>query len=124
MKRKVIPILPQGPQDLRLEACSDAAPFALMVMGDSMAPEFVEGDIIVIEPEGLAQDGSFVLAQVQGEYIFRQLRERDDRWWLAALNPAYPPQELPDLSAVKGVIIQKQKPGSRRSRKSYLPKRH
>ena len=44
-----------------------------MVLGDSMAPEFVEGDVIIIEPEGLAVDGSYVLAQADGEWIFRQL---------------------------------------------------
>lgn len=123
--RRTIPILPQDKGDISLDACSGAEPFALMVLGDSMAPEFVEGEIIIIEPEGLAQDGSFVLAQVGGEYIFRQLRERDGSWRLEALNPRYPALDVPDLAAVKGVVIQKQKPGARRSRKSYLPgKKH
>ncbi|HSD60747.1 MAG TPA: S24 family peptidase [Burkholderiales bacterium] len=122
--RRTIPILPQGADDVTLDACSGAEPFALMVLGDSMAPEFAEGEIIIIEPEGLAQDGSFVLAQVSGEYIFRQLRERDGRWRLEALDPRYPALDIPDLGAVKGVVIQKQKPGARRSRKSYLPPRH
>jgi len=122
--RRTIPILPRGADDVSLDACSGAEPFALMVLGDSMAPEFAEGEIIIIEPEGLAQDGSFVLAQVSGEYIFRQLRERDGRWRLEALNPRYAALDIPDLAAVKGVVIQKQKPGARRSRKSYLPPRH
>jgi SOS-response transcriptional repressor LexA len=123
-ERKVIPILPQADGDIVLDACAGAEPFALMVLGDSMAPEFAEGDIIIIEPEGLAQDGSFVLAQVNGEYLFRQLVGRDGEWRLVAVNPSYPAVEIADLTAVKGVIIQKQKPGSRRSRKSYLRKRH
>jgi SOS-response transcriptional repressor LexA len=110
--------------DIVLDACAGAEPFALMVLGDSMAPEFVEGDIIIIEPEGLAQDGSFVLARVDGEYLFRQLVGRDGDWRLAAVNPRYPAVEISDLTSVKGVVIQKQKPGSRRSRKSYLRKRH
>lgn len=122
--RRTIPILPQDKGDISLDACSGAEPFALMVLGDSMAPEFTEGEIIIIEPEGLAQDGSFVLAQVRGEYIFRQLRERDGRWRLEALNPRYPALDIPDLAAVKGVVIQKQNPGTRRSRKSYLPPEH
>lgn len=123
--RRTIPILPRGSDgDITLDACSGAEPFALMVLGDSMAPEFAEGEIIIIEPEGLAQDGSFVLAQVNGEYIFRQLRERDGRWRLEALNPRYPALDIPALDAVKGVVIQKQKPGSRRSRKSYISSRH
>ena len=46
--------------------CSGAESFALMVLGDSMAPEFVDGEVIVVEPEGLASDGSFVVAKVEG----------------------------------------------------------
>jgi SOS-response transcriptional repressor LexA len=122
--RRTIPILPQEGGDITLDSCSGAEPFALMVLGDSMLPEFAEGEIIIIEPEGLAQDGSFVLAQVNGEYIFRQLREHEGKWRLEALNPRYPALDIADLSAVKGVIIQKQKPGSRRWRKSYLPAKH
>jgi SOS-response transcriptional repressor LexA len=122
--RRTIPILPQGGEDITLDSCSGAEPFALMVLGDSMLPEFAEGEIIIIEPEGLAQDGSFVLAQVNSEYIFRQLRDHGGNWRLEALNPRYPALDIPDLSPVKGVIIQKQKPGSRRSRKSYVPERH
>ena len=47
--------------------CSGGESFALRVLGHSMAPEFVEGEIIVIEPDGALRDGCFVLAQVAGE---------------------------------------------------------
>jgi SOS-response transcriptional repressor LexA len=100
--------------------CSGAESFALMVLGDSMAPEFVEGEIIVVEPEGLAADGSYVVAQVSGEWTFRQLAEKDGRWQLRPLNPAYATAELADLSAVRGVVIQKSKPGRRRALKRYV----
>jgi len=39
---------------------------------------------------------------------------------LQALNPAYPAADIPDLGAVKGVIIQKSKPGHRRATKRYV----
>ncbi|HEX6828106.1 MAG TPA: S24 family peptidase [Burkholderiales bacterium] len=123
-RRRTIPIQPRGGTDISLDACSGAEPFALMVLGDSMLPEFTEGEIIIIEPEGVAQDGSFVLAQVNGEYIFRQLREHDGGWRLEALNPHYPVLDIPNLCPVRGVIIQKQKAGSRRSRKSYVSAKH
>ena len=55
-----------------------------------MAPEFNDGEIIIIEPDGALKDGSFVLAQLAGEWIFRQLRRRGDGWALHALNPARP----------------------------------
>jgi SOS-response transcriptional repressor LexA len=117
--RRQIPILPQA-ADSALEACAAAEPFALMVLGDSMEPEFREGEVILIEPEGLATDGSFVLAQLGGEWIFRQLVKQGTAWQLRALNPAYPAADIPDLAAVKGVIIQKSQPGRRKASKRYV----
>lgn len=118
-KKIDIPIV--SVDDTALESCSAAEPFALMVLGDSMLPEFAEGEVIVIEPEGLARDGSYVLAWHGEEYIFRQLVKRDAGWALHALNPKYPDAPIADLSAVKGVIIQKQQPGGRRAtRKRYV----
>jgi len=118
-QHRIIPIMPLGENE-DLDACSSAEPFALMVLGDSMEPEFVEGEVILIEPEGLATDGSYVLAQLAGEWIFRQLIRQGAGWRLQALNPAYPAADIPDLGAVKGVIIQKSKPGRRRATKRYV----
>jgi SOS-response transcriptional repressor LexA len=121
MQRKMIPLMPAAPeQDAALEACESAEPFALMVLGDSMLPEFAEGEIIVVEPEGLARDGSYVVADHDGEPILRQLVQREGGWWLHPLNPRYPDAGLAGLEAVRGVVIQKSRPGSRRSRKSYI----
>ncbi len=100
--------------------CSGAEPFALMVLGDSMAPEFVEGEVIVVEPEGLAADGAFVVAQVDGDWTLRQLVRAASGWRLRALNPAYAATPLADLAAVRGVVIQKSRPGRRRSIKRYV----
>ncbi len=117
-----IPVVPAGEMqaDAALDACSSAEPFVLMVLGDSMEPEFVEGDIIVIEPEGLAVDGSYVIAWLENEWIFRQLSGSAGAWKLRALNPRYPTASIPDLSVVKGVIIQKSKPGRRKAAKRYV----
>jgi SOS-response transcriptional repressor LexA len=91
-----------------------------MVLGDSMAPEFMEGDIVVIEPEGHVTDGSYVLAFADGEWIFRRLQHREAGWRLAALNPGYASIDLPDLQAVRGVIIQKTRPGRRGETRRYV----
>jgi DNA polymerase V len=99
-------------------ACSGGESFALMVLGDSMEPEFADGEIIVIEPDGATIEGSYVLAvHDDGEWIFRQLRRRGDGWVLAALNPRYPSIVLADLGAVKGVVIQKAAAGRRRTKR-------
>jgi DNA polymerase V len=124
-EKKIIPILPVADLKAQAEAeeasnCASAEPFALMVLGDSMEPEFVERDIIIIEPEGLATDGSYVLAWLNEEYIFRQLVKHGEKWLLRPLNPTYPAAEIPDLTTVKGVIIQKSKPGRRKAAKRYI----
>lgn len=105
---------------LEESACSGSEAFALRVLGTSMEPEFNEGEIIIIEPGGLLRDGAYVLAQHQGEWIFRQLRKEGAGWTLRALNPAFPDLPLPDLAAVRGVIIQKALPGRRKASKRYV----
>jgi DNA polymerase V len=116
--RKIIPLVPA--ETAEASACENAEPFALMVLGDSMLPEFSEGEVIVVEPEGLARDGSYVIAFHDGEHTLRQLVRRSGRWLLHPLNPLYADAGIDNLTAVKGVVIQKQRPGSRRSRKSYV----
>jgi len=103
-----------------LPDCAGGESFALMVLGHSMVPEFNEGEIIIIEPEGLARDGSYVLAWHDGEWTFRQLLRAGAGWALHPLNPAFPDAPLPDLSAVRGVIIQKALPGRRRASKHHI----
>jgi SOS-response transcriptional repressor LexA len=100
--------------------CGGGESFALMVMGHSMAPEFLEGEIIIIEPEGLAKDGAYVLAWHNEEWTFRQLLRADVGWILHPLSPAFADVPLADLAAVRGVIIQKALPGRRRASKFYV----
>lgn len=117
-----IPVVAATPQGDAMDesSCSGSEIVALMVLGDSMAPEFVEGEILVIETGAPATDGLFVIGQADGEFIFRQLK-RDDQgaWWLHALNPAYPDIAISGPDTIKGVITHKKKPGSRKSVKYY-----
>jgi len=113
-----IPVVTQ--QAATASSCSGAEPFVLMVLGDSMLPEFEEGDVVVIEPEGLAGDGAYVLAFHNDEWIFRQLVRNNECWLLRPLNPHYAELPIADLTPVRGVIIQKSKPGRRRAMKRYV----
>ena len=90
------PVIPLHTADAH--DCASGESFALMVLGDSMSPEFNEGDIVIVEPEGLAVDGSYVLAWHGDEWIFRQLRRAGTGWILSPLNPAYAPVHLADLN--------------------------
>ena len=118
--RKIIPILPAEEASGSDSSCGTAEAYALMVLGDSMLPEFEDGDVVVVEPEGLARDGSFVIAFHNEEYIFRQLRIQDGHYSLVALNEHYPAMDVPGIEVVKGVVIQKTKPGNRKSSKFYV----
>ena len=101
--------------------CSGNELVALMVLGDSMMPEFIEGEILVIEMGAPAKDGSFVISEVNEEFIFRQLaREEHGGWRLHALNPAYPDVAISGLETIKGVVTHKKKPGSRKTVKYYV----
>ena len=115
-ERKIIPI-----QDINeVSSCASAEPYALMVLGDSMLPEFEEGEIIVVEPSGLVKSGSYVVAFVNDEYIFRQVVQQEDGWMLKPFNPMYPNLPIDDLEACKGVVIMKKRPGKRSDQKRYI----
>jgi DNA polymerase V len=106
-----------------MDECSGAEVFALRVLGQDMAPEFNDGEIIIVEPAGALKDGAYVLAELDDGYTLRQLCRDGGGWLLRTLNPApgaAADRPLPDLAAVRGVIIQKAVPGRRRLSKSYL----
>mgnify|MGYP001554335994 FL=1 len=93
-------------------------PFALRVIGDTMAPEFVDGCIIIIDPSGVVKDGSYVLARHNDEYVFRQLVFGEGVYFLKTLKEGHETIEIPDLAPVEGVIIQ-QGARRRKDRKHY-----
>ncbi len=99
--------------------CSEAEPFALQVLGDSMAPEFEHGCIIIVDPGGVVESGCYVVAEHGGEYIFRQLRIEEGRWELHALQEGHEVLEIPGPQAIKGVVVQKAG-RRRRDRKHYV----
>ena len=101
------------------EGSCGAEPFALRVTDDSMGPEFKDGCIIIIDPEGVISDGCFVLARHEDGYIFRQLVYNGDKYLLKALQEGHETIEMPDLTPVAGVIVQQA--GRRRAdRKHYV----
>ena len=87
--------------------CANSEPFALRVMGDSMEPEFKDGCIIIIDSAAAVESGSYVLAMVKEEYIFRQFIVEDGRYFLRALKLGYEEILLENRDAVRGVIVQR-----------------
>ena len=108
-------------QNFEIDAggCGTDELFALQVLGDSMEPEFENGCIIVVDPAGVIQNGCFVMAEVNGEHIFRQLLVQEERLYLKPMKSSYETIEIPDLKPIAGVIVQKA--GTRRKdRKHYV----
>ncbi len=106
-------------ENMEESGCEKREPYVLMVLGDSMEPEFMNEEIIVIEPDLPPKNGSYVIAHHNDEYTLRQLLIKDQQWIIHALNPNYPDQVLSGPEAVHGVITQKKSPGGRKNRKNY-----
>ncbi len=93
--------------------CGNSEPFALRVTDHSMEPEFDNGAIIIIDPAGVIEDGCYVLATVNNEYIFRQLKISDNKYSLQALQEGHPVLPISGITDIDGVIVQRA--GTRRS---------
>ncbi|MFY9345959.1 MAG: transcriptional repressor LexA [Planctomycetota bacterium] len=64
--------------------------FALRVRGDSMAPEIIADDVIVVRRQPAADNGDVVVALVDGEATVKRLRFVRGRAELHATNPHFP----------------------------------
>ena len=95
-------------------------PFALRVVGDSMTPEFNDGNIIIVDPGLPAYQGAFVVVDFGGEILFGQYRFEEQRHWLYYLNRKHEPVELLGKYEFKGVIVQRST-GRRKELKHYDP---
>lgn len=90
-----------------IKSCAEAEPYALRVIGDSMAPEFLDGHILIVDPAMPPQHGAYVIIDYQGETTFRQFIVENGRKFLKALNEAYPAVELVENYSVRGVVVQR-----------------
>lgn len=80
--------------------------YALRIQGDSMEPRFPSGGIVIVDPERKPDNGSFVIAKVDGRATFKQLTGDGLRWYLKALNPAYPMIDCTEDMHICGVVVQ------------------
>ncbi len=108
--RKIIPIIrAQGAagQDADIHSCAEAEPYALRVIGDSMAPEFLDGHILIVDPAMPPESGAYVIIDYEGETTFRQLIVEGSRKFLKPVNETYPSVELIGSYRVRGVVVQR-----------------
>ena len=87
--------------------------FALRIKGDSMEPEFIEGEILVIDPHIETKPGDYVIAKNDdnNEATFKQLKRYGRTTVLHPLNPKYPDIELKKRNGYRiiGKVVKKEK---------------
>ena len=106
---------PTGPMD----GCANNEPYALQVTDSSMEPEFPKGCVIISEPNGVLENGCYVIGSDGDELVFRQLLIDDRGWRLHALQGDHADIPIDGPEAIRGRVIQRAGK-SRKDRKAYL----
>lgn len=96
--------------------------FAVRVDGDSMTSpypsqqSFPQGTLLIVDPERAANAGDYVIAKdiSTQKATFKRLVQDGGRWFLKAINPAYPLIEIDDPAIrVIARVIEYQPPGGK-----------
>ena len=103
--------------DPYLSGCSALEPYALRVTGDSMAPEFPDGCVVIVDPGHAAVHGSYVIVEFAGDVFFRRLSVEGEKKYLEPVNPKYGRFELVAPYVIRGGVVQRA--GRRGERKHY-----
>lgn len=84
--------------------------FAIELEGESMAPVFIAGDKIIIDPDINPEPGDFVCATVEGAITFRKYRDRSTKerllFELVPMNTDWPVIRSEDGAVVVGVMTE------------------
>lgn len=83
--------------------------FVLRVRGESMEPEYRDGDLIFVDPNRAAVNGSHVVVRLENdlEATFKKLVIEGDQQYLMAINPSWPNRiiEIDGKATIVGVVI-------------------
>lgn len=81
--------------------------FALRVEGDSMAPRYLSGDIIIVDPELRCDNGTPCVVSLNGEVSFKLFYETETEIRLQPINDRYPETIIKKGSQVDFKVIGK-----------------
>ena len=129
--RRRIPVLGRVPAGVPVEAVEDVietleldapmandgnAYFALLVTGDSMIPEYRDGDVVIVRVQSTAETGDDVVAYVDGsDATLKRFTRTVNGVQLRPLNPAYPVRSFSaeEVAAQKialaGVVVEQRR---------------
>ncbi|MHC1772983.1 MAG: LexA family protein [Flexilinea sp.] len=127
-KHRWIPVLGKIPAGLPIEAVdlivgyvempADKLPnqelYALLVQGDSMEPQIMDGDIVIFRPQQDAENGQLVIVRLNGhEATLKKMKKMDEGIMLIPNNqPKYEPmffnwQQITSLPVeIIGVVVE------------------
>jgi repressor LexA len=79
--------------------------YVLLAKGNSMEPDILEGDLLLVRSVCDADNGVTVVAHVgDGDATVKQLRKTKGRSWLEAKNPKYPPIRSESIRVIGRVV--------------------
>lgn len=129
--RRRVPVLGRVPAGIPLEAVSEVVEeleldatlagdgydyFGLLVTGDSMYPEYRDGDVVVLRVQATAETGDDVVAYIGGsDATLKRLTRTESGIQLRPLNPEYPVrsftrQEVLSLPVtIAGVVVEQRR---------------
>lgn len=98
----------RGWDEIVFPEVADPHAYALEITGDSMAPVYREGDVIIVSPAASLRRGDRVVARTRdGEVMAKQfVRRTAQRVELQSLNPDHAPREIPleDLAWIARIL--------------------
>ena len=123
-----VPVLGRIPAGIPIEAIEDIEDwedypvsdtirgrqyFGLKVAGDSMEPEYRDGDVLIIQQQDTCNSGDDCAVMVNGDdATFKRVRRQENGLTLQPLNPKYNPrfysaQEVESLPVrIRGVVVE------------------
>ncbi len=88
--------LPKSWQDMVPTECRDPKAFAVRLIGDSMGPLYVEGDMLILQPGREIYSGCLAVVRLANDGIlFRRVEVRGSDLLLVPLNPQYQAEKFP-----------------------------
>lgn len=131
IRRRRVPVLGRVPAGIPIEAISEVVEeieldsslaadgydyFGLLVTGDSMYPEYRDGDVVVLRVQATAETGDDVVAYIGGgDATLKRLTRTESGIQLRPLNPTYPVrsfsrQEVLSLPVtIAGVVVEQRR---------------